>query len=175
MKNKCIFLDRDGVINRERGDYTFKIKDMEILKGVKESLKRIKKEGYKIVVITNQSGISQGLYTREDVRKCHSYMQEELNNMIDDIFYSPYHPKISESLSRKPDTLLFEKAIAKYELDPVASWMLGDRERDLIPAKKLGMRTILVDNFEQSEYADEYANDLPDAVNDVIFRLDSSK
>jgi len=175
MKNKCVFLDRDGVVNRERGDYTFKIEDLEILKGVKESLKRIKKVGYKVIVITNQSGISQGLYTREDLKKCHSYMQEELGYMIDDIFYSPYHPKISESLSRKPDTLLFEKAMAKHELDPTGSWMLGDRERDLIPAIKLGMRTILIDNFEQSEYANDYASNLPDAVNDVIFNTKSSK
>lgn len=175
MKNKCVFLDRDGVINRERGDYTFKIEDLEILKGVKESLKRIKKEDYKIIVITNQSGISQGLYTREDLEKCHNYMQSELDYLIDDILYSPYHPKITESLSRKPDTLLFEKAIAKHDVNSEGSWMLGDRERDLIPAKKLGIKTILVDNFEESEYADDYASDLLDAVNDIIFKTNFSK
>lgn len=170
MKKKCIFLDRDGVVNRERGDYTFRIEDLEILEGVKEALRKIKKKGYKIIVITNQSGISQGLYSKDDVMKCHHYMIDKLDHMIDDIFYSPYHPRISESLSRKPGSLLFEKAIAKHDIDPSGSWMLGDRERDLIPAKKLGMSTILVDNFEASEYADDYASDLLDAVDEVIFK-----
>ena len=170
MKDICIFLDRDGVINRERSDYTFKIEDFEILKGVKTALGKIKDKGYKIIVITNQSGISQGLYTREDTDRCHEYMVSELDSMIDQIYYSPYHPKISESLSRKPDSLLFEKAIARYNIDVSKSWMLGDRERDLIPARKLGIKTILVDNFDESEYADHYALDLLEAVNDIILK-----
>ena len=170
MKKKCIFLDRDGVINRERGDYTYRIEDMEILEGVKEALTKLKMKAYKIIVITNQSGISQGLYSKDDVEKCHQYMIEELDAMIDDIYLSPYHPTITESLSRKPGSLLFEKAMAKHDIDPKGSWMLGDRDRDLIPAKKLGMRTILIDNFESSQYADDYASDLMDAVDEVIFK-----
>ena len=170
MNNKCVFLDRDGIINRERSDYTFRIEDFEILRGVKEALRIIKNDGFKAIIITNQSGISQGLYTTKDVKKCHDFMQSELESMIDDIYFSPYHPSISESLSRKPGSLMFEKAIAKHSIDPAQSWMLGDRERDLIPAKNLGMKTILVDNIELSEFADDYAADLISAVSEVIFK-----
>lgn len=168
MNNKCLFLDRDGVINRERSEYTFEISDFHILPGVKESLKKIRDKGYKVIVITNQSGISKGLYTVEQMQRCHDYMLGELDHMVDDIYFSPWHPTISESLSRKPGSLLFEKAIAKHSIDPENSWMLGDRERDLIPAKKLGIRTILIDNFEESQYADDYASDLQEAVNEKI-------
>jgi len=170
MANKCVFLDRDGIINQERSDYTYKVEDFDILPGVREAIEEVRKEGYLVIVITNQSGISQGLYTRENMKKCHDYMLKKLDDMIDDIYYSPYHPRISESLSRKPNTLMFEKAIAKHNIDSVQSWMLGDRERDLIPAKMLGMKTVLVDNFEESEYADDYALDLKRAVEEVILK-----
>ena len=125
--NKCVFLDRDGVINRERGEYTFKVEDIEVLPGVKEALILLKDNGYKAIVITNQSGVSQGLYTDEDVARCHAHLRKELDSLIDDFFYSPYHPTISESLTRKPDSLMFEKAIAKYSIDPERSWMLGKK------------------------------------------------
>ena len=164
MVNRCIFLDRDGIINRERTEYTFKVEDFHILPGVKKALVKIKESGYLAIVITNQSGISQGIYSTSDMKKCHDFMQNQLDSMIDDIYYSPYHPSVSESLTRKPDSLMFEKAIAKYSIDPYQSWMLGDRERDLIPARKLGMKTILVDNIEESDYADDYALDLKRAV-----------
>jgi len=102
-----IFLDRDGVINRERGDYTFQVSDFEIIPGVLDALKLFNERGFKIIVITNQSGISQGLYSQEDVQICHDYMQKQLHQLIDDIYFSPYHPDITESLSRKPNSLLF--------------------------------------------------------------------
>ena len=155
-----IFMDRDGVINRERGDYTFQVSDFEIIDGVLEALKLFKEHEFKIIVITNQSGISQGLYSQEDVQRCHDYMQKQLHQLIDGIYFSPYHPDITESLSRKPASLLFEKAIAKYDINPETSWMVGDRERDLIPAKVLGMSTILVGDTSDTEYADYRASDL---------------
>jgi D-glycero-D-manno-heptose 1,7-bisphosphate phosphatase len=61
--NRCVFLDRDGVINKDNPNYTFKVSDFEILPGVIEGLKELKSVGYKLVVITNQSGIAQGIYT----------------------------------------------------------------------------------------------------------------
>ena len=163
-----LFLDRDGVINRERGDYTFQVSDFEIIPGVLEALQLFRKGGFKIFIITNQSGISQGLYTHEDVKNCHDYMQEQLHHQIDEIYYSPYHPNITESLSRKPGSLLFEKAIAKYTIDPKASWMIGDRERDLIPAKKLGMSTILVGHSQDSNHMDYRAENLMDSTSIIL-------
>ena len=139
--NKAIFLDRDGVINKERGDYTYNIDDFEILQGTTRALQKLKNRDYLLIVITNQSGISQGIYSREEMNSCHLYMNKSIGHLLDAIYYSPYHPKISASLSRKPDSLMFEKAISRFDIDHLKSWMIGDNERDLIPARKLGIKT----------------------------------
>ena len=165
---KCIFLDRDGVINKDRVNYAYTLDTFVILDGVIEALQKLKEAGYLLVIITNQSGIAKGIYTKEDVFKCHDYLQKECNNAIDDLYYAPYHPTITESLTRKPDSLMLERAIAKYKVDISQSWMLGDKERDLVPAKKLGLRTILIDSPKPSSMADAEADSLLDAVKKVI-------
>jgi D-glycero-D-manno-heptose 1,7-bisphosphate phosphatase len=132
------------VINKDNPNYTFKVSDFEILPGVIEGLKALKSVGYKLVVITNQSGIAQGIYTMDDVKKCHAYFQDECGGIIDAFYFSPYHPSVTESLLRKPGTLMFEKAIARFDIDAKNSWMVGDRGRDLVPAKKLGIKTVQV-------------------------------
>lgn len=146
--NKCVFLDRDGVINVDKVDYTYKLEDFRIIPGVIEGLKKLKEQGYLLVVITNQSGIAKGIYGHEDVAICHDHFQKVSGNLIDAWYYCPYHPVESESLTRKPESLLFEKAIAKFDVDISKSFMVGDKERDLIPAKKLGIKTILVGHEE---------------------------
>ncbi|MBO9700518.1 MAG: HAD family hydrolase [Sporocytophaga sp.] len=148
MGAKCIFLDRDGVINVDKVDYTYTLEDFKIIPGVIEALKAFKKAGYLLVVITNQSGIAKGIYGHEDVKICHDFFQEKCGNLIDRYYYSPYHQTISESISRKPDSLMFEKAIAKFDIDIKSSWMIGDKNRDLVPAKKLGIKTVLVGHEE---------------------------
>lgn len=145
--NKCIFLDRDGVINRDNPDYIYKVEEFEILPGVIEGLKKLKDNGYLLVVITNQSGITKGIYTKEDMDACHNYFQEVSGHLIDKYYYSPYHPFFTESLTRKPSCLMFEKAMAKFNIDPSLSWMLGDKERDLEPAEKLGIKGILLSSY----------------------------
>ena len=145
--NKCVFLDRDGVINRDNPDYIYKVEEFEILPGVIEGFKRLKAQGYLLVVITNQSGITKGIYTTEQMQACHDFFQKECGYLIDKFYYSPYHPFKTESLTRKPQSLMFEKAIAKYEIDVHQSWMLGDKERDLIPAEKLGIKGLIMGNF----------------------------
>lgn len=154
MNNKCVFLDRDGVLNRERGGYTFLLEDFEILPGVVDGLKRLKDAGYLLVMVTNQSGISKGVYTREQMHACHDKLQHACGHIIDFIYYSPYQPVISEGLTRKPDSLMFEKAMAKFDIDPLTSWMIGDKDRDLIPAQKFDIKTILMSDEIESEHAD---------------------
>ena len=139
-------MDRDGVLNRERGTYTYRLEDFEIIEGVPESLKQLKDAGYLLVVVTNQSGISKGLYTREDVKKCHEYLQEHCNHLLDDLFMAPYHPTITASLSRKPDTWMIEKAIAKYQIDVSQSWMVGDSPTDIEAAKKIQVKTVQIES-----------------------------
>ena len=153
MKNErngrpCVFLDRDGVLNAERGDYTYRTEDFEILSGVPEALKLLKENGFLQIVITNQAGIAKGLYMKEHVLACHEKLQQACGNAIDAIYYAPMHPSVSESLSRKPDSLMLEKAIAKFNIDPERSWLVGDRKRDLEAAGKVNVKAILVGEGE---------------------------
>ena len=145
--NKALFLDRDGVINRERGEYTFKVEDFEILPSVNETLKYAQDQGYKLIIITNQGGIAKGLYTHEDVAVAHSFLELELAKkdiQLTDVFYSPHHQDYSKSLDRKPDSLMLEKAIAIYKIDASKSFMIGDSERDIIASSKVGVKGFLI-------------------------------
>ncbi len=151
MSDKCVFLDRDGVINEERGTYTFTETDFILLEGVADAIRLLKNNQFKVIVITNQSGISQGLYSLENMLSCHRKMMSETNQLIDDIYYSKWHPSISESLSRKPDSLMLERAIAYHQIDIGKSWMIGDKERDIESALKVGMKTILISQTEKLE------------------------
>ena len=145
---KAIFLDRDGVINQERGDYTWKIEDWKFTVDIISFLQKTSKMGFKHIVITNQGGIAKGLYTHQDVKALHRYMQSELEkNGIEmlDVFYSPYHSDFSESLSRKPESLMFEKAIYIYGINVSTSVMIGDSQRDIVAAEKVGLKAFKVD------------------------------
>lgn len=143
--NKCVFLDRDGVLNEDRTDYVYRIEDFIIPDGVPEALRLLKDAGYLLIVITNQAGIAKGLYTRDDVMACYNYLQQQCGHLIDDIYYSPHHPKYdSESLTRKPGSLMLEKAMAKYGITPDDSWMIGDALRDMQAGKRVGVRTVRI-------------------------------
>lgn len=166
--HKAVFIDRDGVINTERGEYTFKPEHFVLEEGVAEALKLLKSEGFKTIVITNQAGIARGLYTHSDVALCHQRMNELLPSLLDDVFYSPWYPAVSESLSRKPGSLMFERAIALHGVDPAVSWMVGDNERDLLPAKKLGLHTVAIGPRENFRSADHFAGSLLDAARKYI-------
>lgn len=143
MKNKCIFLDRDGVLNVDRVDYVYRMEEFIIPPGVGEALRALKDAGYLLVIITNQSGIAKGVYKREDVFMIHQAIQDGTGVELDDIYFCPYHEKFdSHSLTRKPGSLMIEKAAAKYEVDMDASWMVGDHERDITAGTRAGLRTI---------------------------------
>ena len=145
---KCVFFDRDGILNQDRGTYSWSSDHFILMNDVPRVLMELKKRGYLLIVITNQAGIAKGLYSKEAVYDCHEIIQGASGNSLDDIFYSPYHPNVTESLSRKPGSILFERAISKYEISIAQSWMVGDRDRDIIPARKLGLSTILLGDEE---------------------------
>ena len=149
----CIFLDRDGVINRDRVNYAYRLEDFVVLPQVPEALQRLKQAGYRLIVVTNQSGIAKGIYTREQMQACHDHMNEVTGHVIDMIYYAPHHPSVSKSLTRKPDSLMLEKGIARFNADVARSWMIGDKERDLTPAQKLGMPGILIDEGNEPTVA----------------------
>ena len=162
-KQKCIFLDRDGVLNLERGDYTYKLDEFEVLPGVPETLALLKANGFLLIVVTNQGGVAKGLYKKEDVLKCDGKLQEVCSSLIDALYYAPSHPAHSESLSRKPDSLMLERAIAKYNIDPAASWLIGDSKRDLLAAEKVGVKAILVGDHHSENTHQWQAQDIKEA------------
>ncbi|MFM8742748.1 MAG: D-glycero-alpha-D-manno-heptose-1,7-bisphosphate 7-phosphatase [Cytophagales bacterium] len=151
----CI-LDRDGVLNEDDPNYTFLVEKFKILPGVVEGLNQLKRAGHLLVVVTNQSGIAQGLYTREQMDVCHRFFQEQSGNVIDHFYFCPYHPTVTASLSRKPGSLMFEKAQAKFNIDFTQSWMIGDRGRDIIPARALGIKTIQIGHEIEPENEAEF-------------------
>jgi D-glycero-D-manno-heptose 1,7-bisphosphate phosphatase len=99
---------------------------------------------------------------------CHDFLQSETNYSINDIYVAPMHPSVSESLLRKPDSLMFEKAIAKYNIDPQTSWMIGDSERDLIAAAKVGISGYFIKTRKDFPAAKKRASSLLEAVKNII-------
>jgi D-glycero-D-manno-heptose 1,7-bisphosphate phosphatase len=153
IKQKCIFLDRDGVLNEDLGTYLFRTEDIVIPEGVPQALQLFQSAGYLLIVITNQGGIAKKLYTKEEVVKVHKHLQQLMNIAFTDLYYSPYHQEITQSLSRKPDSLMLEKAVAKYTIDIENSWMIGDQVRDVIAGNKAGLRTVLLGQEDVNKVA----------------------
>lgn len=145
--NKAIFLDRDGVINYERGQYTFIPQDFILNKNLMETLLFFSEKGYILIVISNQGGIAKKLYSKEQVDFLHSIFLNEckrFNIEISDFLYCPHHNDIENCLCRKPKTLLLEKAIIKYNINPEKSYFIGDNKTDEIAAKKLKINSITI-------------------------------
>lgn len=141
---KAIFLDRDGVLIRERGDYTWLLEDMQINEGVTEALKAYQDAGFLLIVISNQAGIGKGLYTKEEADFLHFHLKRFLSIKgvyIDEIYYCPHHPVSSKCLCRKPLSLLLEKAIARFGIDKSKSVFIGDAERDIEAGHSAGVHT----------------------------------
>lgn len=172
-QNKCVFLDRDGVLNEDLNDYLHHPKDLVIPAGVPEALKMLKDAGYFLIVITNQAGIAKGLYEAKEVMVIHEIMQQLSDGALDDIYFSPYHEKFSGlSLSRKPDSLMIEKAMAKYDIDPSRSWMVGDRGRDVQAGRKAGLKTIQVVSGNELSIGDYTVGSLLEAAKIILQKAD---
>ncbi len=153
MRNRAIFLDRDGTLNDDTG-YISRIEDLKIIDGTKTALRRFRDSGFLNIIITNQSGVSRGFFTENDLQRINdelcSRLEESGVSLIDEIFYSPYHIdgiideyKI-ESPDRKPGTGLITKAVEKRNIDLKESYFIGDSLTDMQCANNAGLRMILV-------------------------------
>lgn len=144
---KAIFFDRDGVIIHEDGEYTFTPEKFILLPEVIEFMKEMKKRDFLFFIITNQGGIGKGLYSKKAVTELHKLLTKELEKhglKIELFLVCPHHPVSSNCLCRKPDSLLLERAIYLYNLEVKASYLIGDRGRDIEAAKKVGLNSILI-------------------------------
>ncbi len=149
-KAKAVFLDRDGVINRELGDYVCRFDDFDILTHNFEPLKELQARGYLLIVITNQGGLAKCWYTVEELDKMHDHLiaiYAEQGIKLTEIYYCNHHPEYNgRCLCRKPGSLMLEKAIARFNIDASASYFIGDRERDVEAGEKAGVTGILIDS-----------------------------
>ncbi len=149
MKQKAVFLDRDGVINREIGRYVTCIDDFVFNPGVLQGLKKLQADGYLLIMITNQGGIARGLYDKERLECMHNFMCEQLNRLditFDAIYACPHHDKLEKCLCRKPNSLMLEKAISRFNVDVEKSFLIGDSDRDVQAAERVGLRGIKVES-----------------------------
>jgi D-glycero-D-manno-heptose 1,7-bisphosphate phosphatase len=141
--NKAVFLDRDGVINEDRGQYTYRPEDFRLLDGVLDAMLEIQRRGFRLVVISNQAGIARGVYTQADAERLNRLLTEAAKAhgvVIDEVYYCPHYTELGRCLCRKPGSLLVEKALARFGLDAAASYFVGDQPRDMEAAAGAGVR-----------------------------------
>jgi D-glycero-D-manno-heptose 1,7-bisphosphate phosphatase len=170
MQPKAIFLDRDGVINKEK-NYLYKKEDFEFIDGVFDACKYFQKLGYQLIVVTNQSGIARGYYQEEDFHNLTQWMLGQFTNQglrILDVFFCPHGPE-STCSCRKPKPGMFIEARGKYNIDMKNSWMIGDKEADVRAANAAGIEnTILVKTGHDIDEANSDAKFILKSMHDTI-------
>jgi D-glycero-D-manno-heptose 1,7-bisphosphate phosphatase len=147
-KHKAAFFDRDGVINDDTGHYyVFKPEDFVLNPGVIESLLKVHQQGYLIIVISNQGGISRGWFKKDDIDAVHEKfrkMMAEYGVPVAEMYYCPHHNEFENCLCRKPGSLMVEKAIARFNINIKKSFMVGDKQSDVDCAEKAGVKGYLM-------------------------------
>ena len=169
MTIKTIFLDRDGVINKEVG-YLHKIEDFKFINGVFEACRYFQSLDYQIIVVTNQSGIGRGYYDEDAFHVVNNWMLNQFKNQsinILGVFFCPHAPE-SSCNCRKPKPGMFNQASDKYNIDMKKSWMIGDKEADIMAANAAGIQnTLLVKSGHQIDEKNSKAKFILDSIKQV--------
>ena len=165
MKRPAVFLDRDGTINVDK-DYLYRIEDFEYLPGVVDALRELSEMQYRLIIITNQSGIARGYYTEEDYQRLMGWMIADLKEkgaIIDGHYFCPHLPGAAikkydrKCACRKPGTGLFSRAIDELGIAPSRSFAIGDKLRDLAICRESDVKGILLGTKEiQDEVSFSY-------------------
>jgi len=145
MSKRAVFLDRDGTIAKDV-HYCRRVEDFELLPTVPQAIRLLNENGFKVMVVTNQSGIARGYFTEETLGQIHQKMKDELakyNAWVDAIYYCPHHPDDGCDC-RKPKTTLFLKAAREFDVDLSRSYVVGDMQMDIDAGTALGCKTVLV-------------------------------
>lgn len=143
---RVVFLDRDGVINRDSKGYIKSAEEFKLLPNTIKALKLLSARKYKLIIITNQSGIGKGLYTTRDFCKVNQKMVKELekNNVkLDAIYYCP-HEAETACECRKPNLGMLKQAQKDFKINTKKSFMIGDKTADIEWGRRAGCKTILV-------------------------------
>lgn len=155
-KTKIAFLDRDGVIisSRPNNGYIGSLKNFKWVPGAIKAIKFLNDRNYKVVVVTNQSGVARGFFTIKDVKKIHSYIQKKLKEndaKIDKFYFCPFHKDgiikkyKKNSALRKPNIGMFRLAQKRWDVDKKNSFMIGDQKTDIEFAKRIKVKGFLFD------------------------------
>ena len=188
-KQKAVFLDRDGTVNKYVG-FLRDIKELELVEGAAEAIRIINRSGFLAIVVTNQPVVARGEVTYQELDEIHKKMETELGKQgayLDDIFFCPHHPhkgyegEIAELKivcdCRKPSSGMIMKAAECYNIDISQSWYIGDTTIDIQTGKNVGMKTILVKTGEAGKDGlfcvkpDYIAEDLLDAVTQILRQI----
>ncbi|MBN2406780.1 MAG: D-glycero-beta-D-manno-heptose 1,7-bisphosphate 7-phosphatase [Elusimicrobia bacterium] len=141
----AVFLDRDGTINEDKG-YVSRIEDLKFIPGVMEAMRKLKKAGYLLVVVTNQSGIARGYYTVRDYNRLNEYFLKSLADegvFIDRVYFCPHHPD-DNCIDRKPNPGMVHSALKDLNIDLKRSFVIGDKASDIGLGRGLGIKTVMV-------------------------------
>jgi D-glycero-D-manno-heptose 1,7-bisphosphate phosphatase len=143
--NRAVFLDRDGVL-MEDSNYVGQLERVVIIPAAVAALQRLQAAGYRLLVVTNQSGVGRGYFTHEHVAQVHAHLDEQFAKAgvkIDRYYVCPHHPD-DNCACRKPSPKSLRDAAQEFHLDLALSYMVGDRASDIQAGRNAGVRTILV-------------------------------
>lgn len=170
-KKPAVFLDRDGVLTREKS-YVTSIEQLEIFLYARECIARLKRNGYYAIVITNQSGVARGFFSENELKRMNQCLIEQTG--VDAVYYCPHYEKgkvpeyAKKCNCRKPQTGMIERACQDFAIDMAGSYMVGDRSSDILMGQKIGIKTILLESgygsgrLEEQVKPDYVLNDLRD-------------
>lgn len=150
--NKAVFFDRDGTVIVEVG-YLSDLKQLALIPGAGAAIKRLNEAGFKVVLVTNQSGIARGYFTEEFVHETHAFLARMLQAegaRFDGVYYCPHHPKSGSSRytrecgCRKPGTGMLDQAAKDLDIDVKKSFVVGDKWSDVELGQRAGAASVLV-------------------------------
>ena len=170
--HKAIFFDRDGTFIKDR-HFISDPDDVSLFPRVKDTVKKLKKMGFMIIVVTNQSGIARGYFTVDDMMKVNKRLNELLDGVIDDFFFCPHHPDITGTCScRKPGIEMILDAKEKYDLYLSECFMVGDKMSDYLAGKNAGLKNsyLIMSGYGRKEY-EKYSSEYDISVLEDISEL----
>ena len=172
-KRPAVFIDRDGTLVEEV-NFLSKVEDLQLFPFTAEAIQLLKERGFRIVVVTNQSGIGRNIFSEMDMRSIHEELQIRLEGAIDAFYFCPHLPN-EGCRCRKPALGMIEDAVSELNIEMTGSWMIGDKKIDVETGRNAGISSALVltgygtNHLDSLDWRpDVVASDLLDAVKCII-------